>query len=497
MVFNSVIFKILWCRGLLTSILSINWVVVYLLTSSPILAQTSPPDLTPIPDLSPDEKEREIDQSSELPTETEYTLGAGDRLQLNVFPVEAFNGEYQVLVDGTLTLPLVGTFLAEGFTLTQLTQLLTEEYAQYIKRPVITVSLIAPRPLKLAIAGEISNPGSYLLPVEEGQKFPTVTQLIQQAGGLTTVADLGQVQIRRQFKGEILILTLNLWELLEQGQLRQDLTLRDGDKIIVPTQDTVDIAQTRLLSDANFGVAANQEINVAVVGEVYRPGSYRVIPENVSNNTIQGVTRRQPPRLTFAIQLAGGIKPLADIRQVEIRRYNRDGSQQRIPVNLWKLLQTGNIEEDIILQEDDTIFIPTAQEIPAEESESLAVASFSPETIRVNVVGEVEKPGSVEIPPNTPLNQGILAAGGFDQRRADSGTIELIRLNPDGTVTKRDIDINFAQGITEGENPILRNNDVVVVNRNLLTTASDTLITVFGPIGALAGFVNFFNLFSD
>ncbi len=482
--------KMCWFRGVSSSLITLNWVMVSSLWCVRVVAQIEPiPPLEPYPNLGY--------QGNQLSTETEYTLGAGDGLRVNVFPVEEFSGEYQILVDGTLSLPIVGNIQVQGLTLTQLTEFLTQQYRQYVKRPVITVSLTAPRPLKLAIAGEINSPGSYLLPVEGGQKFPTLTQLIQQAGGLTTVANLEKVEIKRQFKGQTLVLNLNLWDLLKEGQLEQDITLRDGDQIIIPTQETVNLAQTRLLSDANFGIAANQEINVAIVGEVYRPGSYRVIPESTSIGNTQGVTRRQPPRLTFAIQLAGGIKPLADVRQVEIRRYNRDGTQQIIDIDLWNLLETGNIEEDVILQEGDTIIIPTAQNLPSEESEPLADASFSPATIRVSIVGEVRSPASLELPPNTPLNQGILAAGGFDERRANSATIELVRLNPNGTVTKRDIDVDFAQGITDGENPTLRNKDVVIVNRNILTTASDTLITLFSPIGALTGFFNFFTIFRD
>ncbi len=485
--------KICQYRGLFPFLISINWIIVSSLWCFPGRSQPSTldsiPPLEPYPDLE--------GQGYGSSTETEYTLGAGDVIRVTVFPAGDFSGEYQILVDGTLSLPLLGSFPVQGLTLTQLTEFLTQQYSQYLKRPSVTVSLSSPRPLKLAIVGEINSPGSYLLPVEGGQKFPTVTQLIQQAGGLTTVAELENVKIKRQFRGETLILTLNLWDLVKEGQLRQDVTLRDGDEIIIPTQETIDLAETRLLSDANFGVSANQEINVAIVGEVYRPGSYRVIPESNTVGGSQGNIRRQPPRLTFAIQLAGGIKPLADVRQVELRRYNRDGSQQIIAIDLWNLLQTGNIEEDVILQEGDTIVIPTAENLPSEESESLAVASFSPATISINVVGEVRRPGTIQVRPNTPLNQGILAAGGFDQRRSNSGTIELVRLNPDGTVTKRDIDIDFSQDIAEGDNPILKNNDVVIVNRNFLTAASDTLITVFSPLGALTGFINFFRIFDN
>lgn len=434
----------------------------------------------------------EINSSS---AETEYTLGAGDRIRVDIFQVPEFSGEFLVLVDGTVSFPIVGNLKVEGLTVSQASALLSQNYAVYIKRPVVTVGLLSPRPLKVAISGEVTSPGSYTLAVgqEQTQKFPSVTDLIQQAGGITTAADVSKVQIRRFFQGKQQVLNLNMWELLQQGNQTQNITLRDGDTVIVPTKEQIDPNETRQLADANFGIQADRELNVAVVGEVYRPGSYKVTPEKVTaggSNTIQ----LESPRLTKAIQLAGGIKPLADVRHIEVRRFTRMGTQQTIDINLWELLETGSIDKDIILQDGDTIVIPTAQAIDPKESESLAAASFSPATIRVNVVGEVKKPGLVEIPPNTPLNQALLAAGGFDDRRADKDTVELIRLNPNGTVSKRDIDIDFAQGIDDEHNPTLRNNDVIVVKRSGIASATDTIGTVLSPIGSAFGLLNIFNL---
>lgn len=81
-------------------------------------------------------------------------------------------------------------------------------------------------------------------------------------------------------------------------------------------------------------------------------------------------SRQQPLRLTVAIQLAGGVKTLADIdiHQIEILRLNRDGSQQNIEVNLWDLLQTEDTQKDVILQEGKTIMISRANNISPEES---------------------------------------------------------------------------------------------------------------------------------
>ncbi|MDJ0564711.1 MAG: SLBB domain-containing protein, partial [Microcystis sp. M49629_WE12] len=333
---------------------------------------------------------------------------------------------------------------------------------------------------------------------EQSQKTPLLTEIIRQAGGVTTVADIGQVQIRRNLKGQEQLIQANLWQLIQKGDKTQDVSLRDGDSIVIPTKTTLSVGEVNQLADANFGLDSDREINVTVVGEVYRPGSHRIVPNQVNTVTTEnnrGI-RRQPARLTQAIQEAGGIKPLADIRQVQVLRYTRDGSQQKIPVDLWSLLDKGDMTADIILQEGDTVIIPTATEISAKESETLASASFAPKTINVKVVGEVKKPGTIEVPPNTPLNQAILTAGDFDKRRANQSTVELIRLNPNGTVTKNSINIDFSQGINEKTNPILRNNDVVVVHRSGLASATDTLGTVLSPFTGLTGLFNgFLNLF--
>ncbi|NJM85146.1 MAG: hypothetical protein HC839_02595, partial [Leptolyngbyaceae cyanobacterium RM2_2_21] len=113
----------------------------------------------------------------------------------------------------------------------------------------------------------------------------------------------------------------------------------------------------------------------------------------------------------------------------------------------------------------------------------LASASFSPDTVRVNIVGEVEQPGIIQVPPNTPLNQGLLAAGGFNNR-ASQGSVDLVRLNPNGTVERRSIDIDFAEGGATERNPTLRNNDVVIVSRSTAANIGDTLDTIARPISS-------------
>jgi polysaccharide export outer membrane protein len=153
-----------------------------------------------------------------------------------------------------------------------------------------------------------------------------------------------------------------------------------------------------------------------------------------------------------------------------------------LTLNLWQLLANGEITEDIVLQEGDTVVVPQAENLLPEEITEIAAASFSPDTIRINVVGEVDRPGVVEVPPNTPLSQGVLAAGGFNNR-ASTGVVDLVRLNPNGTATRTEISVDFAQGIDEEINPLLRNNDVIIVRRSTSASLGDTLDTLLVPLG--------------
>lgn len=424
--------------------------------------------------------------------ETGYSLGAGDRLRVDIFQVADFSREYLVLVDGTVSFPLIGTIQVTGLSTSQLAELLTQRYAAFIKRPVITVGLLIPRPLRIAIAGEVNTPGSYTLPIEQGQKFPAVTDIIEKAGGLRATADVAKVQVRRTFQGKEQVVTLNLWQLYYKGDQSQNITLRDGDGIVVPTASEINAFNVSQLADANFGISANQEINVAIIGEVYRPGTYKLAPDQ----SYTASARRQPPTITRALQTAGGIRPLADVRKIQVRRLTRSGEVQVMAVDLWSLLQQGGIQQDLVLAAGDTVIVPTAQDLPPEESQILAVASFAPPKIRVTVTGEVLRPGTMELPPNVPLNQALAAAGSFNEQRADQGSVELVRLNPNGTVSKREVPIDFAQGVGETNNPSLRDQDIIIVRRNGLTATTDFLSNLFSPLGVIlspasssAGFV--------
>ncbi len=469
------------------------------LAQVPTLSPATPTGVNTVPVNSPVVAPTQCQELNNLPSTAAYTLGSGDRLRLDIFDVPEYSGEFQVLVDGTLNLPVIGSVNVQGLTIQAASDIISQRYARYVRRPLVTLSLLSARPLKIGVGGEVNRPGSYSVSLTEGQQFPTVTDVIKLAGGITRSADVRQVRIRRLITQ--ISCTVNLWELLQNSNLSQDIALRDGDEIFIPTTTGIDPIESRQLATASFASDTAEPIKVAIVGEVVRPGPYSVTASSTGATTADpsraretGVTR-EPPTVTQAIQVAGGITQLADIRQVEVRRTTRDGTQQLIEVNLWDLLQNGDLSQDVILQEGDTIFVHTATALSAAEATELASASFSAAIINVNVVGEVTKPGAVQVPANAPLNQALLAAGGFDNRRARKSSVELIRLNANGTVDKREVEVDFTAGVNDETNPPLRPNDVIIVNRSGLTSFTDTLGTVTNPIGNIFSLFNFLRLF--
>jgi len=438
-----------------------------------------------------------VAQEDETPAryeETPYTLGSGDVVNINIFNVPEYSGDYRITVDGAISLPVVGTINVEGLTIPQANNLIIQRYSRILQRPIVSVALVQPRPVRIAIAGEVNQPGSYTLRTagdNNVQGFPPITTALEEAGGITRAANVRQVKLHRFFGGEEYVLNVNLWKLVQDGELVQDVTLRDGDRIVVPTLSENKPQETRALAQSSIA-PGDQVVEVAVVGEVNRPGTYDV------SSTVTSDILGNPPTITQALEAAGGITNLSDIRNVEVERITRQGPK-RLSANLWALLKEGDISQDLLLQPGDTVVIPRAQDITSTEVEDLASSSFSPDTIRVTVIGESEAPGTLELPPNTPLNQAILEAGGFNPR-ARRGEVELVRLNPNGTVTRRDVDIDLEQGVGSLDaetNPALRDDDVIVVKRSGFAAAADSIDVILRPFTQAFGALRLFEFIFD
>ena len=235
-------------------------------------------------------------------------------------------------------------------------------------------------------------------------------------------------------------------------------------------------------------VLRQRPIRVALVGEVERPGLYSLTTSETAQTeggpttTISGL-----PTVVDAIQKAGGITLNANLRAVVLQRRlpGNAPSFKRANLDLLALLQQGDQPQNPFLFDGDTIRIGRAEQ-PVAESIELAAANLSPQRIKVNVVGEVERPGTVEVQANTPLVQAVMAAGGPKSWRANTGRVELVRINRNGSALRERFTLNLSQGASNKANPPLRDGDTVVVNRSGAAVASDAITAVGAPLSSLA-----------
>jgi len=250
--------------------------------------------------------------------------------------------------------------------------------------------------------------------------------------------------------------------------------------------------------DLNLRVIKARPIQVSVVGEVESPGLYTLTTsetsqiEKESTKTNATTTITGLPTVVAALQKAGGLTLNANLADVQLqRRIPRTVDQlKQTNLDLTALLFQGDKRQNPFLFDGDTIVVGKAT-TPQSQVMELAAANLSPQSIRVNVIGEVLTPGRVEVKANTPLVQAVLAAGGPKNWRAKRSDVELVRINRNGSATRQLLNINYSAGVSNLRNPPLRDGDTVIVNRSTYAIATDAIGALATP---LTGLVNVFAL---
>lgn len=247
------------------------------------------------------------------------------------------------------------------------------------------------------------------------------------------------------------------------------------------------LGEQLLRPELQLRVLRPRPIRVSLIGEVERPGLYSLTSNETSViEGAPGIRLSGLPTVVDAIQKAGGITQNANLRKVILqRRLPGDRpTYKQASLDLLALVLDGDQVQNPYLFDGDTVQI-TRVSVPSSESIELAAVNLSPQVIAVNVIGEVVSPGKLQLMANTPLIQAVLAAGGPKNWRANTGNVELVRINRNGSATLRKFKIKLDQGASNAKNPPLRDGDIVRVNRNALAVGSDALGAVSQPLSSL------------
>jgi len=162
------------------------------------------------------------------PPEEFYVIGAGDTLNINVWKEPTLSGSVKVRPDGYITLPLINEVQVAGQTTANLRKTLEDKYKEFTTDPFITIRVEAIASSEVFLVGQVGKSGAFPLSGNE-----TVLQLLTRAGGLGIFADRSNIRVVRRDGSRVTEYTVD-YDAIVKGDLKQDVLLRPGDRVIVP-----------------------------------------------------------------------------------------------------------------------------------------------------------------------------------------------------------------------------------------------------------------------
>ena len=346
---------------------------------------------------------------TEAANNEEYRIGTEDVLQIMVWDNKDLDQTVTVRPDGKISFPLAGEIQAEDLTVPQLTEALTKRLSVAVKNPNVSVMVKEVRSFRVHFVGRVSKPGVY--PIKAGTPF---LQALTLAGGTSENADLAAAYIIRGEKK----LPIDLRKLIQDGDLSRNIKLEREDTIVVP-----EIAVGSNLQEM-------QERRIYVLGKVAKPGVY---------------TLKQDVPMLHALFLAGGASEGADLAGAFVIR-----GKQRIAVDLWKLIQKGDVTQNVMITHEDTIVVPAGGEL----------------SNAVYVMGEVNKPGVYSQPEALSLLKLVSLAGGFTKFAAPARATLIRREGDNKKLMKVDLK-DIMNDPKKNEDLALRPGDVLIVPERL------------------------------
>lgn len=159
----------------------------------------------------------------------EYLIGPEDVLDITVWKnCPDLCRTVPVRPDGKLSLPLVNDVQAAGLTPMDLRQHITNQLAEYLPSPEVSVIVREVHNFKVSVVGAVKIPGEY-----EIKSQATVLELLARAQGLTEFSNRDKIVILRQNGAKTERIKFNYRKVAE-GNDQDNFYVRPGDIIVVP-----------------------------------------------------------------------------------------------------------------------------------------------------------------------------------------------------------------------------------------------------------------------
>ena len=284
-----------------------------------------------------------------------YMLDIGDILQIQLVGQNDYIEDFLINSDGSINLPDIGKIIVAGLSLNDTSELIKSKVNSAFIGTEAFISLSEIRDVNILVTGNAQNPGIYTLTGNSN-----ILHAISAAGGISEFGSLREVNLLRD---NIIIESLDVYDLLIEGQYNLKKRLRSGDVIFVEARKNI----------------------VSIDGAINRPAKYEALDNQ---------------KLMSIIEYANGINRKADFENISLERLV-DGSLKTISVPNESYFVA------IDVQDGDSIYI---REYPYRQAK---------------ISGAVLKPGSYTMAAGETINDLIQRAGGYTENAYQFGAIYL------------------------------------------------------------------------
>lgn len=431
-----------------------------------------------------------------LATPSDYRLGAGDVVYVDVWGNASQSYQCTVTPDGDISLEGYGLVSVGGLTVAQAQTRLRSTLGARYQGSQVKLTVGQTKTVSVNIFGEVQNPGTYTL-----SAFATVFNALYMAGGPNDIGTLRNINIMR---GGRVISTVDLYDYILGGSTRGNIRLQSGDVIYVGPYECLVQVQGKVRRPMFYEMKADESVSTLIK---YAGGfTGDALEDNVrltrkKGGTLSVYTLDDFERGTFQLADADSLYVDSTLQRytnmVEVKgavrrpgQYQMDGGvttvrtlieraggllEEAFPVHAVmhrrkenRQLQVLSLDvqgilahevADVVLTNEDVLFIPSLQDYNDE--------------LTLTIEGEVLYPGTYDYAEGTTVEDLVLQAGGLTDA-ASTVKVDVSRRLRDsqatGASTEKAQTFSFAlrEGFIVGGEPgfVLQPFDEVFVRRS-------------------------------
>lgn len=160
-----------------------------------------------------------------------YTLGPDDVIEISVMGHPEFSGTYPISLEGKIQYKFVGDIYVSDMTKLRLEDKIKDILASYVSNPHVNVTVKEFKSKAFYVIGEVGTAGKFYMRSD----YITTSEAIVLAGLPTQAAAMRKAKIITPGVRGAVVRKLNLYALLYEGNLKENLIMYPGDYLYVPS----------------------------------------------------------------------------------------------------------------------------------------------------------------------------------------------------------------------------------------------------------------------